>query len=773
VPSARQWLLRHLARRFRIGEDILGHLTTFQRLGEHFEIDAPQEMLPVGARTVARALRSRAAPQIRPDWLWPYWLERQLDPRDEAFVPRGHLAVMTNLTHRNWTSIGNLWSPWEAIVDPTGLVTPWFDGWSLDWWVEQDGTWRFPSRDDAVSQSLYDGDRPIVQTRLASQDGGEVIQRAYAQVGTGLPPGAAELATVEIENRSGAPVRVAFALRPYNPEGLAVLSDIAVRGTQVTVNDNMLALLLPSTPQATELSTFKLADTANTVAHGVPRGARDASIHDPAGLATAAFVYDLDVGAVIRAAMPLMPGIEQRKQRGIVERFQRWPEVHAELRSAGDIARAWEAPLDRGMRVELPDERLQHAVDANRAFMLLLHDPGSITPGPFTYHRFWFRDAAYQTVALDRWGLHAEADDVLRTFPDRQRADGYYYSQWREWDANGAAIWALAEHHRLTGDDRLLAATAPSVARGARWIARKRRERGRDAPELRGLLPPGVSAEHLGPFDYYYWDDFWSLRGLQDAAYVGYLTGDLGGAADAERTYRSLLADVQASIERTGQRLGIRAIPAGPTRGVDPGMIGSLAACEPLRVLAVDDPWIQGTADVIRDRFCLGDAFFQGISHTGLGTYLTLQLAFVELEAGDARAWDRLMWLLDSAMPTFTWPEAIHPQLGGGCMGDGHHGWAAADLLSFVRNLLVREGRDGSVLLLGLLPDAWFGERVVVRDAPTHRGLVSYTLDWDDDRPVLSWECAEPGVTLRVPGLDPGWVTTEQRGQVTFSALGS
>jgi len=24
-------------------------------------------------------------------------------------------------------------------------------------------------------------------------------------------------------------------------------------------------------------------------------------------------------------------------------------------------------------------------------------------------------------------------------------------------------------------------------------------------------------------------------------------------------------------------------------------------------------------------------------------------------------------------------------------MGDGHHGWAAADLLTFVRNLLVRE----------------------------------------------------------------------------------
>jgi len=40
----------------------------------------------------------------------------------------------------------------------------------------------------------------------------------------------------------------------------------------------------------------------------------------------------------------------------------------------------------------------------------------------------------------------------------------------------------------------------------------------RSDPALRGLMPAGVSAEHLGPFDYYYWDDFWSLRGLLDGA---------------------------------------------------------------------------------------------------------------------------------------------------------------------------------------------------------------------------------------------------------------
>jgi hypothetical protein len=43
--------------------------------------------MPVGARMVFRALRTRAAAQISPDWVWPYWLERQPTP-PPAFVLR-------------------------------------------------------------------------------------------------------------------------------------------------------------------------------------------------------------------------------------------------------------------------------------------------------------------------------------------------------------------------------------------------------------------------------------------------------------------------------------------------------------------------------------------------------------------------------------------------------------------------------------------------------------------------------------------------------------
>jgi len=40
-----------------------------------------------------------------------HWLDNQLDPTSPAFVPRGHLPVLTNVTRRNWTAIGNVARP--------------------------------------------------------------------------------------------------------------------------------------------------------------------------------------------------------------------------------------------------------------------------------------------------------------------------------------------------------------------------------------------------------------------------------------------------------------------------------------------------------------------------------------------------------------------------------------------------------------------------------------------------------------------------------------
>ena len=73
------------------------------------------------------------------------------------------------------------------------------------------------------------------------------------------------------------------------------------------------------------------------------------------------------------------------------------------------------------------------------------------------------------------------------------------------------------------------------------------------------------------------------------------------------------------------------------------------------------------------------------------------------------------------------------------------------------------------------------GQEVAARDtvaesaAPTAHGLVSYAVRWHGDRVALLWE-VEPNeghgpVRLTAPGLEPGWSTTERRGEALLGPV--
>ena len=696
----------------------------------------------VGRRAFARPSVDGDVLGRAPEWLWPYWAERQLDPESPSYVPRAQGPFPLNVTHRNWTAVGNLASPWTAIVDPRGLVTPWVGGWSLDWWVGAEDRWHFPSREPAVRQSRL-GPAPVVETAMRIP-GGDAVHRTYA-IPAVAADGTGELVVVEVENQSAVPVAVAFAVRPYNPDGLVALGMIEIDEHTVVV-DGRPALHLPRPPAGVAGSILVAGDCVHRVTAG-QTVAGALHVEDPEGLAQAAVVYPLPHRTAIRVAMPLAP--ERPRSPAAVPRRHtrrdlppaidtaRWP-------AADDVARGWQAHLRRGLRVDLPDPRLQAAIDASRADLLQFHSGDNVTPAPWTPGDPSVLQAASMVVALDRFGFSSEAGQVLQARP--LRAPGTDSGRLRNWEAHAGGLWAIAEHYRLTGDSALLGELMSAVRESVR-----------------------VLLGHHGVADLPYEDGFWFVRALADGAWLLRLVGDGPSAQEAEAAAGRLREGIAASLDHVAARHGRVAMPAAPDRTFDAGMIGALVACTPLGLLPPEDPWVRGTLDVLRERFCLKDAFYDGLARTGLIPTLTLRIARCELETGDPKAWRRLRWLLDAATPTFAWPEAIHPRLGGGCLGDGHHGGSAAAFLGFIRQVLVRETPTGGVALATIFPPEWTGQSLEVHDAPTHHGRISYALRWHGDRPALLWQCERPGVTLTVPGLDQSFSTAEQSGEALLA----
>src|SRR5690606_3666184 len=96
----------------------------------------------------------------------------------------------------------------------------------------------------------------------------------------------------------------------------------------------------------------------------------------------------------------------------------------------------WPAERAAACQLRCPEQRFQMLYDA-AITSLILHSPKDVYPGPYTYKRFWFRDAAFIIHALLCAGLSDRATRALNQFPPRQTALGYFRSQEGEWDANG------------------------------------------------------------------------------------------------------------------------------------------------------------------------------------------------------------------------------------------------------------------------------------------------------------------------------------------------
>jgi hypothetical protein len=168
-----KWLpWRYLISRAARSRGFLDPMSVWARLhgfAQPSEVGEPIELLRAGVVFHARGLINSRVIQHNLDWVWPYWIERQFDPHDDAFVPRAFSITHINLTHRNWTAVGRPDCPELPIVDPRGLLTPLLDGWSLEGWIEtDDGRWLLPSRtDDSASQEkLVAEDAGVTEQRL-------------------------------------------------------------------------------------------------------------------------------------------------------------------------------------------------------------------------------------------------------------------------------------------------------------------------------------------------------------------------------------------------------------------------------------------------------------------------------------------------------------------------------------------------------------------------------------------------------------------------------
>jgi hypothetical protein len=183
-----------------------------------------------------------------------------------------------------------------------------------------------------------------------------------------------------------------------------------------------------------------------------------------------------------------------------------------------------------------------------------------------------------------------------------------------------------------------------------------------------------------------------------------------------------------------------------------------MVADYPLQLFAPADPRMLNTADfLMRHSFHRG-GFFQEMIHSGINAYLTLDLAQTYLRAGDPRFADLIRSTAELASPTGQWPEAIHPNTLGGCMGDGQHGWAAGEWIMMLRNCFVREESQPPELVVGAgLLAEWLVPGCELSFGPTSTSWGTVTVRLLDRQLTIEaqWRADPAPMRIAVPGHLP------------------
>lgn len=661
-------------------------------------------------------------------------------------VPRGMYPRGFSGEQSYWTLVGvDGGAAHSALLSEDGAVEVGKGGWSLEPMILADHnllTWASVRS----SPSLLDGYLPIPSVQW--QAGGLDLETRVAASGT--PDRAELLLRYTLHNRSGHARRVTLALlaRPFQvnpptqflntPGGIHRIHDLAWRDGRLLVNGRDRVVPLQATDDFVA-SDFSEGALPERLAHGQRPSVQ--ALHSDQGFAQGALLYRVDIPAhgsrSIGLLVPMHEGDVALPREPMTWMTQQFDAVAA----------SWREKLNR-VTLHLPPEQ-QAIADAARsalAQMLMSRDGPALQPGTRSYARTWIRDGAMMTEGLVRSGHADVASQFVEWYAPHQFSNGKVpccvdargSDPVPENDSHGELVFAIAELWRYTHDRAQLEKLWPYAQHAVDYMDRLRASESTSAnqtPERRalyGLMPASISHEGYSAKPMHsYWDDFWALKGYDDAVDLADALGHGDTAARIARARDVFRSNILSSISASVSEHRIDYIPGAAELG-DFDATSTTIALSPGDGLAwLPRPLVDSTFERYWQRFAeRRDGKLDWDDYTPYE--LRTIASFVRLGWRD-RIDALLTFFFADRRPAAwnQWAEVVgHDPRKPRFVGDMPHAWIASDYLRSAYDVFAYERpRDKALVLAAGIPAEWLkGEGVGVERLRTPYGELSYSL---------------------------------------------
>ena len=519
---------------------------------------------------------------------------------------------------------------------------------------------------------------------------------------------------------------------------------------------------------------------------------------DPFGYASGALTFALDLPP--GATREIVIAIPLAAAAGAAPAAERLPNA-ADLarpfeQRLADAAAAWRTRLDRvAFTVPPAAQPLVDTLRSQLAFILINRDGAGIQPGSRSYERSWIRDGSLTGEALLRLGNTEGARAFVEWFSGFQYPDGKVpccvdargADPVPENDSHGQLIFLVTEVYRYSRDRVFGERMWPTVSRAVAYIDALRQQRRTDAyrtPEglpYFGLLPESIS--HEGYSDkprHSYWDGFFALRGLDDAAFLAAALGRGEDAARIGTIAAEFRADLLASIGRALELHGIDYLPGcvelgdfDPTSTTVALAPGGLESALPPGLL--DRTFERTWQDAVHRR----DGKKEWVNYT---PYELRSVGALVRVGQRRRAHELLAFFMNDRRPPGWngWAEVVwHDLRAPRFIGDMPHTWVGSDFVrSFLDFLAYERWSDRSLVLGAGITEAWARDPkgVAVTGLRTPYGPLDFSVRIEGDTAhlrVAGLTALPPGGLLLVSPFERGLREATVNGRpASFSARG-
>ena len=473
----------------------------------------------------------------------------------------------------------------------------------------------------------------------------------------------------------------------------------------------------------------------------------ETAVLDEFGYASGALRFDLELapgsGGEVYLAIPFGT-VETGAHRSAGASLRR----SSASKKFARAVREWKAKLG-AVEIQVPPQ-MQAMADTFRtaaAHILINRDGPALHPGPRRYNRSWIRDGAIMGAALLRAGYPNAIRDFIRWYAGFQSDDGNIPdcadregTEWLpEFDAYGEFIYAVVEYFRFTGDQAFLAEMQPAVAKALAYMEGLRSKRltkeyeSGEKQACYGLLPESMSHEgYMAHPVHAYWDDFWGIRGLRDAALMAEVLGDAKEAARLASMRDSFSEDVAASLRGTIMRHKIDFVPGSVEFGDFDPTATSVAVNLLDQLHLLPQPEINNTFDKYLEGFRK-----RRDGAVAWNNYSAYEIRIIGALVRLGRRRDALevleFMLADRRIPVWNqWPEiSWRDPSGPSFIGDLPHTWISAEyMLALCTMFAYEREEDDSLVIAAGVAEEWLsdGSTVGVENLPTYYGNLTYSL---------------------------------------------